>query len=101
MNPMLQQYLMVYGASGRSGREILRPWQLVSYMFIHASMGHIFFNLFALWIFGQGIENFWGTKRFATYYFLTGIGAASDPYVDRRYRCTDRGGFRRSVRYSC
>lgn len=52
------------------------PWQLITYMFLHASLGHVFFNLFALWIFGQAIENFWGTKRFVTYYFLTGIGAA-------------------------
>lgn len=45
-------------------------------MFLHAGFGHIFFNLFALWIFGQAIENYWGTKRFVLYYFLTGIGAA-------------------------
>lgn len=51
------------------------PWQLVSYMFLHADLSHIFFNLFALWIFGQAIENLWGTKRFYIYYFLTGIGA--------------------------
>lgn len=51
------------------------PWQLVSYMFLHADLSHIFFNLFALWIFGQALENLWGTKRFLIYYFLTGIGA--------------------------
>src|SRR5699024_11238379 len=51
-------------------------WQLISYMFLHAGLGHIFFNLFALWMFGQAIENFWGTRRFTIYYFLTGIGAA-------------------------
>ncbi|HCD50882.1 MAG TPA: DUF1751 domain-containing protein [Balneolaceae bacterium] len=51
------------------------PWQLVTYMFLHASFGHIFFNLLALWIFGQAIENLWGTRRFLVYYFLTGIGA--------------------------
>ena len=52
------------------------PWQLVTYMFLHADMSHIFFNLFALWIFGQAIENLWGTRRFIIYYFLTGIGGA-------------------------
>ena len=52
------------------------PWQLISYMFLHGSMGHIFFNLFALWMFGQNLENLWGTRRFLYYYFLTGIGAA-------------------------
>jgi len=51
------------------------PWQLVTYMFLHADLYHIFFNLFALWIFGQALEQLWGTKRFLMYYFLTGIGA--------------------------
>jgi len=51
------------------------PWQLVTYMFLHANLGHIFFNLFALWMFGQAIEYAWGTKRFTIYYFATGIGA--------------------------
>ncbi len=51
------------------------PWQLVTYMFLHADFYHIFFNLFALWIFGQALEQLWGTKRFLIYYFLTGIGA--------------------------
>lgn len=74
--PIIGQMLFEYGAlwpleSGRFGF-----WQLISYMFLHAGLGHIFFNLFALWMFGQAIENFWGTQRFTIYYFLTGIGAA-------------------------
>jgi membrane associated rhomboid family serine protease len=52
------------------------PFQLISYMFLHGNLSHIFFNLFALWIFGQQIESLWGTKKFVTYYFLCGIGAA-------------------------
>ncbi len=52
------------------------PWQLISYMFLHGNFSHLLFNLFALWMFGQQIEAEWGTKRFVTYYFLTGIGAA-------------------------
>ncbi len=51
------------------------PWQLVTYLFLHADLSHIFFNMFALWIFGQSLERVWGTKRFLIYYFLTGIGA--------------------------
>jgi len=54
---------------------IFYPWQLVTYMFLHGGLGHIFFNLFALWMFGTAIENTIGTKKFAQYYFLTGIGA--------------------------
>ena len=51
------------------------PWQLVTYMFLHADLSHIFFNMIALWIFGQSLEQLWGTKRFVIYYFLTGMGA--------------------------
>ncbi|MDZ7715450.1 MAG: rhomboid family intramembrane serine protease [Balneolaceae bacterium] len=65
-------YLALYPV----GSGYFEVWQLVSYMFLHGGFGHIFFNLFALWMFGQAIENYWGTKRFTVYYFLTGIGAA-------------------------
>lgn len=75
-NPMLQNYLMRFGALWPVGSSFFEPWQLVTYMFLHASLTHVLFNLFALWIFGQGVENFWGTRRFVIYYFLTGIGAA-------------------------
>ena len=56
--------------------EYFRPHQYVSYMFMHGSMAHIFFNMFALWMFGSVLENVWGPKRFLVYYFVTGIGAA-------------------------
>lgn len=55
---------------------VFYPWQMVTYMFLHGNFNHLFFNLFALWIFGQQLENQWGTRRFVTYYFLCGIGAA-------------------------
>ncbi|CAN5259450.1 rhomboid family intramembrane serine protease [soil metagenome] len=74
--PGIGDYIFRYGALWPLGDPYFEPWQLVSYMFLHGGIGHIFFNLFALWIFGQAIENFWGTKRFTVYYFLTGIGAA-------------------------
>lgn len=68
--------LFQYGALWPLGSGLFRPWQLVTYMFLHGGFMHIFFNLFALWMFGQSIENYWGTKRFTYFYFLTGIGAA-------------------------
>ena len=74
--PTIGDILFRFGALWPLDSPRFEVWQLVSYMFLHGSIGHIFFNLFALWIFGQGIENFWGTKRFTIYYFLTGIGAA-------------------------
>jgi membrane associated rhomboid family serine protease len=53
-----------------------RPYQFVTYMFIHADITHILFNLFALWMFGYLLENFWGSKRFLIFYVFCGIGAA-------------------------
>jgi len=50
-------------------------WQFVSYMFMHGGIWHIFFNMFALWMFGSVLENVWGPKRFLNYYLVTGIGA--------------------------
>jgi membrane associated rhomboid family serine protease len=44
-------------------------------MFMHGGPGHLFFNMYALWLFGQIIERKWGTKRFLIYYFVTGLGA--------------------------
>jgi membrane associated rhomboid family serine protease len=57
------------------------PWQLVSYMFMHGGMSHLFFNMFALWMFGSQIENIWGPKRFLNYYLITGFGAAFLHYL--------------------
>lgn len=70
------QFLFQYGALWPLGSGLFQPWQLISYMFLHGGFMHIFFNLFALWMFGQSIENYWGTKRFTYFYFLTGVGAA-------------------------
>ncbi len=53
-----------------------RPHQLVTHLFMHGSIGHIFFNMFALWMFGNQLENVWGGKRFLTYFMITGLGAA-------------------------
>ncbi|MCB0480334.1 MAG: rhomboid family intramembrane serine protease [Flavobacteriales bacterium] len=56
--------------------ELFKPYQLITYMFMHGSFGHLFFNMFAVWMFGSAIENTWGQKRFLVYYILTGIGAS-------------------------
>ncbi len=50
-------------------------WQLVTYLFLHAGIGHILFNMLALWMFGVELERTWGTKFFVKYYFVTGVGA--------------------------
>lgn len=51
------------------------PLQFVTYMFMHASFTHLFFNMFALWMFGTVMERTWGTRRFLIYYLVCGIGA--------------------------
>ena len=52
------------------------PWQFITYMFMHGNFSHLFFNMFALWMFGYALENYWGSKRFLVYYLITGVGAA-------------------------
>lgn len=63
--------------------ELFKPWQLLTHMFMHGSyndvggtISHIFFNMFALWMFGSVLENIWGPKRFLIFYIVCGIGAA-------------------------
>ena len=57
------------------GASDFRPYQFVTYMFMHGGFAHLFFNMFALWMFGNSIENAWGPKRFLIFYFVCGIGA--------------------------
>ncbi len=51
-------------------------WQPFTYMFLHGGTGHLFFNMFSLWMFGRIIEQNLGTRRFITYYLVCGLGAA-------------------------
>src|SRR5579871_5093865 len=53
----------------------LAIWQLVTYMFLHGGIGHILWNMLALWMFGAELESVWGTRRFLQFYFFSGIGA--------------------------
>jgi membrane associated rhomboid family serine protease len=53
----------------------LRVWQLVTYLFLHGGVFHILFNMLTLWMFGVELERMWGSKYFAKYYFVAGIGA--------------------------
>ena len=50
-------------------------YQFFTYMFLHGGFTHIFFNMFALWMFGSVIERVWGPKKFIFYYIVCGIGA--------------------------
>ena len=53
------------------------PHQLITHFFMHGSFTHLFFNMFALWMFGKTLENVWGSKRFLIFYMITAIGAAA------------------------
>lgn len=59
------------------GSPLFKPWQLVTHMFMHGDFGHLFLNMFALFMFGGPIERAWGSKRFLNYYLLTGFGAVA------------------------
>jgi membrane associated rhomboid family serine protease len=58
------------------GSNLFKPYQLITYMFMHGGFAHIFFNMFALWMFGNVLEEIWGGQKFLFFYFVCGIGAA-------------------------
>jgi membrane associated rhomboid family serine protease len=58
------------------GSPFFELWQPVTYMFLHGGFSHLFFNMFALWMFGRGLDMEMGSKRFIIYYFTSGVGAA-------------------------
>ena len=57
--------------------EDFMPHQLITHFFMHGNFTHLFFNMFALWMFGKILENVWGAKRFLIYYITTALGAAA------------------------
>jgi membrane associated rhomboid family serine protease len=59
------------------GDPLFQPWQLLTYSFLHEGFAHIFFNMFALYMFGTPLEMFWGSRRFAFYYLACILTAAA------------------------
>jgi membrane associated rhomboid family serine protease len=68
-------FVLHFGLIPNLVTENLMIWQFVTYMFLHGSPFHIFFNMLTLYMFGNELERYWGTRRFCNYYFITGIGA--------------------------
>ena len=68
--------IMQFGSLFWVGSDLYHSYQFVTYMFLHGDMGHLFFNMFALWMFGRTLESEIGSQRFLTYYMICGIGAA-------------------------
>ncbi len=75
----LLQYLTHNEFIGLFALEPLGPdfhlWQLVTYAFLHGGLAHIFFNMFALYMFGGALEQFWGGRRFLVFYFVCVVAA--------------------------
>jgi membrane associated rhomboid family serine protease len=63
-------------ADTRYGAPPFQIWQLVSYSFLHGSVAHLFFNMFALYMFGPDVERLLGSRRFVVYYLVAVVGAA-------------------------
>lgn len=58
------------------GSDLFKPHQFITHLFMHATVGHLFMNMFTLWMFGATLENIWGPKRFLIFYVVCGLGAA-------------------------
>jgi membrane associated rhomboid family serine protease len=73
--PQVDAAFLQYGALYNVLSPNFYSWQVVTYMFLHGGFSHLFFNMFALWMFGRTLEYDLGSKRFLTYYMVCGIGA--------------------------
>ena len=76
VSPLLDGIPLHLGLVPQQVVEQLHVWQLVTYMFLHAGIFHILFNMLALWMFGVELEQMWGSRYFLKYYFVAGVGAA-------------------------
>ena len=74
--PKFDFYASAYGQLFWVGSPLYHPYQFVTYMFLHGSLSHLLFNMFALWMFGRTLEYELGSNRFIVYYMVCGVGAA-------------------------
>ncbi len=74
--PTVEHYMTAWLALSAQGAiKSLMVWQIFTYLFLHGGIGHILFNMLALWMFGATIEQDWGMRRFLRYYFYCGLAA--------------------------
>ncbi len=78
---LLTWWLALWPIHSVPGYPSFWPWQLVTYAFLHGGFSHLLFNMLALWMFGVQIENAWGSRRFAIFYFVCVLGAAAAQLV--------------------
>ena len=60
---------------------LVRPWTLITYMFVHGGLLHFFFNMLILFFFGPPLENMWGGREFLKFYLVAGLGGALFSYL--------------------
>jgi membrane associated rhomboid family serine protease len=60
---------------------LFMPWQVVTYAFMHGGIGHLFFNMMGLWMFGSELEQMWGQQRFIRFYAASVLAAAATQLV--------------------
>jgi membrane associated rhomboid family serine protease len=70
-----QQLLITFGLQPKAVLEHGAIWQIVTYMFMHGNLSHVFFNMLTLWLIGTELERMWGTKYFSKFYAFCGLGA--------------------------
>lgn len=77
LQQLSREFLLANFALWPVGTPLFQPWQLLTYGFLHSPtyLGHIFFNMFGLWMFGRDLERMMGPKRFLTYYLTCIVGA--------------------------
>ena len=68
--------LLAFGALWPVDDPLFRPWELVTYSFLHEGVTHIFFNMFALFMFGRALESYWGGRRLVIFYLVCVLSAA-------------------------
>jgi rhomboid-like protein len=75
-NLLSQYHITEWGSEHYYKSSAFKPHQIITNMFMHGGVGHIFFNMFALYMFGSILERFWGSKRFLIFYLVCGLGAS-------------------------
>ena len=74
--PQLENWLAFIPA-----RTLVQPWSVVTYMFVHGDLLHLFFNMLILFFFGPPLERMWGGREFLKFYLISGLGGAAFSYV--------------------
>ena len=70
-----REMVVIFGMTPYLVLSKLFLWQIVTYLFLHGGFGHLFWNMFSLWMFGCELERHWGSREFLKFFLITGMGA--------------------------